>query len=183
MTVQTHPAGSVFVTLKECLGTDYLLPNLRKVLWFQLPWEETEDLAALKLMLCPKVSSMELIMHKWSDSCAEEVAASLHTFGSNPSQLHHINVTTGENAHIEKALLELCYRQHHLQEFNVSWHHDMSFDTVVHLSKLSNLKSVTIRVDEETSKRVLAHAETCGTFFPSLQTFSLVTDKIGRAHV
>ena len=49
-------AGSVYVTLRKCLGTEPLLPNLRSFEWVQVLNNEEENVASLLLMLSPKVS-------------------------------------------------------------------------------------------------------------------------------
>ena len=172
-------AGSMYLTLKRCLGAEPLLPNLRSFEWTQVQQNEPEDVASLLLMLNPKVSSMDVVLGKMGIESAIEIADALSSFGENPAQLRTIHIVSPPCPPIEAAVLALGFRQQHLREFRYTWENEMSLDTVTHLSSMNNLQEVSIRANRDTSRQLLEWAkDRSGHFFPSLQLFSLYTDTL-----
>ncbi|KAI0720609.1 hypothetical protein C8T65DRAFT_567393 [Cerioporus squamosus] len=172
-------AGSVYVSVRKCIGNAPLLPNLRSFEWAQVYNDEPEDVASLLLMLNPKVSSMDIVVGALSDDAAREVATALSNFGENPSQLRNIRIVSTPSAILEEAILALGLRQQHLQDFHYPWQNQMTFQTVSHLSSMNNLQQVSIRVNREISLEVLQWGkERGGLFFPSLQLLALNTDSL-----
>ncbi|KAI0770018.1 hypothetical protein C8Q74DRAFT_1317432 [Fomes fomentarius] len=174
-----HLAGSVYLTLNRCLGTESLLPNLRSFEWIHTMKSEPDEVVELLFMLGPKVSSMDIVLGNFVGDHATEVANALSKYRENTDQLRIIRIASASCPPIEAAVLALGLYQQHLQEFDYTWEQEMSLSTVSHLSSLNSLQRVSICANSETSRGILEWAkDRSGHFFPSLQKFTLYTDSL-----
>lgn len=167
-------AGSAYLTLKRCIDTDPLLPNLRSLEWAHTLNSEPDIVASLLLMFNPKVSSMDIVLGNLTDQYATEIADALNSLEDNTSS---IRVVSASCPPIEEAVLALGLRQQHLQDFHCTWEKEMMLSTVSHLSVMNGLQQVSIRANRETSHEILTK-DRGGHFFPSLQAFTLYTDSL-----
>ncbi|KAI0648381.1 hypothetical protein C8Q79DRAFT_905700 [Trametes meyenii] len=173
-------SGESFITLRKSLRSEPLLPNLHSFEWAQSLDDEAHDVASFLLMLNPQVSSMNVTMSQWDDNSAQTIASAIKEFGQNPTQLRSIHFAYPACLPVEEALLAVAFRQENLQSLVCSWENKMSFDTILHLSGLHNLREVSIKADQETTLQVVEKAQgLAGIFFPSLTLLSLYTDTTG----
>ncbi|KAI1790199.1 hypothetical protein LXA43DRAFT_525345 [Ganoderma leucocontextum] len=175
----TALAPVAYLTLKNCLGSEALLPSLRTFHWANPEKHEAEDLASLLLLLNSKASNVIIQMGKWGEESISQIVSALSIFGENPAQLRSIQITSSPCTPLEEAVLSLGVRQQHLLDFKYTWNSQMSLETIIHLAGLNNLREVSIRADAERSREFFLWArERGGHFFPSLQVFSLSTDSV-----
>ncbi|KAI0770042.1 hypothetical protein C8Q74DRAFT_1369268 [Fomes fomentarius] len=97
-------AGSAYLTLKRCIDTDTLLPNLRSLEWAYTLNSEPDTVASLPLMLNPKVSSMDIVLGNLTDQYATEIADAITSLEENTG---NIRVVAAACPPIEEAVLAL----------------------------------------------------------------------------
>lgn len=175
----TYIPSSVYVTLRRCLGSEPLLPNLQTLEWAQLPYDKDINIAFFHLMLGPQLSTLTLGFSLIGEEFGRELASALSNFGQNPNQLRSILISSVACPVLEEAILALGLRQRNLTEFNYSWGKDMSLATVSHLSRLNNLQHVSLRITRQIYREILDSTKVEGDlFFPSLQLFTLQTEAL-----
>ncbi|KAI0657295.1 hypothetical protein C8Q70DRAFT_919833 [Cubamyces menziesii] len=175
-------AGDVFITLRKALGSDPFLPNLDSFGWAQSSarWtEETHELAAFLLMLNPLVSSMDVVMAEWSKKSERAIVSALKAYGHDGSQLRSLKFKCSESPLIERAVLDLAKRQHHLLSLRYAWETAMPLNTIVHFSAMHQLREISIRADQKTTLKLSEDAIAGSrSFFPSLHLLSVHADTL-----
>ncbi|KAI0632243.1 hypothetical protein C8Q77DRAFT_1124594 [Trametes polyzona] len=172
-------SGESYVVLKESLGLEPFLPNLHSFEWAQSQTNETHDVVYFQLLLNPRVSTMELVMKKWSDKSVQAVASALNEYRPTAHHLRSITFTCPSCPLVENAILALAQSRPNLQDLVCTLESKMSLQTVTYLSKLNSLQRVAIHVDRETAQEVLEQAKnTSGTFFSALHSLALHTESL-----
>ncbi|KAI0335754.1 hypothetical protein GY45DRAFT_1342352 [Cubamyces sp. BRFM 1775] len=166
-------ADDVFVALKKALGSDPFLPNLDSFGWAQGEAKEAYELAAFLLMLNPKVSSMNVVMTKWTEESERTIASALDAYGHEGSQLRSIKFECPGSSLIEKAVLNLGIRQHHLISLQCAWETPLSLQTVNHFSAVHQLRQISIHVSQDTTHAMIEAGGGSRVLFPSLRSLEV----------